>query len=197
MSDMLRQRSALDDYKTATNLFTNLAGVFAVTIEVFMHRYMGHRYLGGKGLAALIVIPMFGAFCFPHHSQTGLLLFLGLYVIAALKVQGESKRLRAKGVVVHSRYNGWPKKLKIGASAEQEQRMKSFNEPLVAATLGALTYWAFDQPLGAYLMVSAFALGITNTMYRVKTGRQEDDLIDARIDQELLAERVREHLGGR
>lgn len=190
MADMLQNRTPQQDFRATANLVANLAGVFSVTTEVFLHRWMGPRYLGGKGAIALIVIPVFGALCFPHHSQTGLWLFMGLYILAALKVQGEAKQLRAKGVDIHSRYNGWPKKLKLNASADQERRVKSFEEPLVVATMGAIIYYFFDQPLGAYLMVSGCSLAFTNSLYRIKTERRDDDMRDAMIEQQMMADRM-------
>jgi len=190
MADMLQNRTPQQDFRATANLVANLAGVFSVTTEVFAHRFFGHRYIGGKGAIALIVIPVFGALCFPHHSQTGLWLFLGLYALAALKAQGEANRLHRQNAGIHSRYNGWPKKLKLDASPELEQRVKSFEEPLVVATMGAITYYFFDQPLGAYLMVSGCSLAFTNSLYRIKTERRDDDMRDAMIEQQMMADRM-------
>ena len=190
MADMLQNRTPQQDFRATANLVANLAGVFSVTTEVFAHRYFGHRYIGGKGAIALIVIRVFGALCFPHHSQAGLWLFMGLYALAALKAQGEAKQLRAKGAAIHSRYNGWPKRLKLDAGEAAERRVKSFEEPLVVATMGALVYMGFDQPLGAYLMVSGCSLAFTNSLYRIKTERQDDDMRDAMIEQQMLSGRM-------
>lgn len=190
MADMLQQRTPQQDFRATANLVANLAGVFSVITEVFAHRCFGHRYIGGKGALALIVIPVFGALCFPHHSQTGLWLFVGLYALAALKAQGEANRLHRQNAGIHSRYNGWPKKLKLDAGEAQERRVKSFEEPLVVATIGAIIYYFFDQPLGALLMVSGCSLAFTNSLYRIKTERQDDDMRDALIEQQMMAGRM-------
>ncbi|MBX7074061.1 MAG: hypothetical protein K1X71_13020 [Pirellulales bacterium] len=190
MADMLQPRSPQQDFRNTANVAVGLAGVFAVTSEVFLHRCFGHRYLGGKAGTALIVIPVFGALCFPHHSQVGLTVFWCLYLLALLKAQGEAKQLRAKGVDIHSRYNGWPKKLKLGASEQRERRVKTCEEPMVVAIMGALVYLGFDQPLGGYLMVSGCSLAFTNSLYRIKAERQDDDMRDAMIEQQMMADRM-------
>lgn len=190
MSDLLQPRSPQQDFRNTANAVAGLAGVFAVTSEVFLHRCFGHRYLGGKAVLALIVIPVFGALCFPHHSQVGLTVFWGLYLLALLKALGEAKQLRAKGVNIHSRYNGWPRKLKLDASEERERRVKTSEEPIVVAIMGVLVYLGFDQPLGGFLMVSGCSLAFTNGLCRIKTERQDDDMRDALIEQKMMADRM-------
>jgi hypothetical protein len=190
MSDLLEPRSPQQDFRITANFAAGLAGVFAVMTEVFAHRWFGHRYLAGKAVAALLVIPVFGVLCFPYNSQFGLTLFWCFYLLALLKAQGEAKRLRAQGVAIHSRYNGWPKKLKVGASEAQERRVKSVEEPMVVAVMGTLVYLFFDQPLGGLLMVSGCSLAFTNTLCRIKTERQDDDMRDAMLEQEMMAERM-------
>ena len=80
MSDMLEPRSPLQDAKGIANVLVFFFRVGSVTVEVFLHKHFGVRYFGGQAVAALLVVPLFGALLYPEHDQRPLLTFLGLFL---------------------------------------------------------------------------------------------------------------------
>lgn len=195
MGNMLEPRTPQQDMQSSANVAAFLARVGACSVEPFLHKHFGVNYFGLQAFAVLIVAPVFGALAFPHHNLMPLMVFLGLYLLAVLRAKGEAQRLRARGVNIHTRFNGWPRSLKLSASAEQEQRCKSIGEPLLVGIWGTLIYLGFNQPLGAWLIFAACSLGVSNGMYRMRVQRQVDDMSDAMIEQEMLAEEVRRMRG--
>jgi len=81
MSDMLQQRSPRQEMRGIANLLMFVARVASVTVEVFLHRQFGPRYIGGQAAAGLLVVPVFGALLYPHHDQRPLLVFVGLFLL--------------------------------------------------------------------------------------------------------------------
>lgn len=195
MGNMLEPNTPQDDARSSLNIAAFLARVGAASVEPFLHKQFGTAYFGLQAFAVLIVAPVFGALCFPHHDQGPLMVFLGLYIMAVLCARSEAFRLRQKGVILHTRFNGWPRGLAYSVSAEKEQRYKSIGEPLLVSVWGTLIYLSWSPPLGAWLIFAACSLGVTNGMYRIRTERQVDNILDAQIEQEMMADRLRDLRG--
>ena len=47
----------IQDTKNAINWLMFFVQIYSTAIEVFLHRDMGHRYLGFQAVAVLIVVP--------------------------------------------------------------------------------------------------------------------------------------------
>ncbi len=195
MSNMLEPRSGQQDVRSGVNIAAFFVETCAVTMEVFLHRHFGRRYFDAKAAAPLLIIPLFGALCFPQHDQGPLLLFLLLYLVGLVCARSEAERLHKKGIIVHSRYNGWPRSLPPTSTPDQELRAKSLGEPFLVGLWGAVFFVGWNAPLGAYFIVAAISLAASNCMYRMKVEREVADMSDALIEQQMRAERFRDLQG--
>lgn len=167
-----------------------VASAFAVTLEVFLRREMGSRYLDRQAAAAVLLIPGFGLF-FPERDLRPLMWFLGAYLLACSVVRARSLRRRFRGEEEHSRYSGWPVVLRLPLVRRlREARAKAIAEPLLVWIAGGLTL-AASVPLGAYLMTAALCLLLCEGMRRGYDAQRLMDMKDALSDQRRLAERFR------
>ncbi len=95
-----------------TNSFENnmavamfLVNTWAVSIEVFLHKGIGSRYLGFQAAAVLGLIPIYSLF-WEGYDIEPLMLFLVAYVLALL-----ARRLSKQQYSGHSFYCGFPRLL--------------------------------------------------------------------------------------
>jgi hypothetical protein len=161
---------------------------WATSLEVFLHRDIGERYLGWNAAAVLVLVPLYmlGWEGYDARPMEGFLLaFLGMCAVSRMAIF----RRRLQGGSCHSLYTGWPRFL--GAKAKiTELRMKQVYEPIGVFVLG-LTFRDYEGPLATYLMIGAVCLFISvsasGTLERIRSL----DLNDAVIEQELAAERFR------
>lgn len=174
----------------AINAVWLVASAFAVTVEVFLRREMGSRYLERQAALAVLLIPGFGLF-FPEEDLRPLLWFLGAYLAACTVVRVRSLRRRFRGEEEHSRYNGTPIILRWPLLRRlTEARAKMTVEPALVWLAGGLTMNA-SVPLGAYVMVCAFCLMLCDGMRRAFDAQRDMDLKDQLSDQRRMAERFR------
>ncbi|MBL9081602.1 MAG: hypothetical protein JNK76_07335 [Planctomycetales bacterium] len=168
---------------------------FATSLEVFLHRGLGSRYLGLQAAAVLVLVPLFGC-AWEGHDLTALLLFLPAYLVMCLVARGDMLRRRLRGEHCHTQYSGWPRLLKPGARMT-ELGCKQFCEPLLAFAAGFVVYQLNERPFGGYLMFSAVCLAISTNVDVALDRLRAENMNDAVIEQELLAERFRRMRGER
>jgi hypothetical protein len=77
-----------------------------------------------------------------------------------------------------------------------EVTFKRFFEPALVAILGVL-YLPSDEPLGTYLIIGAYCMSFTTGLSAVHEQARLMDLNDSLIDQQALAEQLRERRGDR
>lgn len=162
---------------------------FAVSLEVFLHRGLGSRYLGLQAAAVLVLVPLFGC-AWEGHDLTALLLFLPAYLLMCLVARADMFRRRRRGEHCHTQYSGWPRLLKPGARMT-ELSCKQYVEPLLALAAGFVLHQLGERPLGAYVMFSAVCLAISTNVDVAIDRLRAENMNDAVIEQELLAERFR------
>ncbi len=185
----------LDDARTGMNLLAAVTRAWAVSMEVFLHRNMGARYPGLPGAAVLLLVPAWGCF-WGGHDLRPLFVFLGAYLVACVCHRIDFlRRSRRIGVTGHSYYNGLPRVWRF-VPALPELRVKQVVEPLVVLVVG-LGCAVWNRPLGGYLIGGAVSLFVSGGLCELLTRQQAMDLNDDMIDQEILAERVRELRGDR
>lgn len=167
--------------------------VWGVSLEVFLHRGMGDRYLGNQAAAVLLLVPLYASF-WKGYDVRPLLYYLVFYVLACWISRWKSARARARGELCHSRYSGWPRFLGPKARVD-EITMKRFYEPAMACAIGWTIRYSYNVPLGTFVMIGSWCLfswvGISHAYHEAKAR----DLNDAAIEQELLAGRFREMRG--
>jgi hypothetical protein len=94
--------------QTAGGILIFVARAFASSLEVTLRRNFGSRYFGMHALGTLVSVPLWMAFW--NGEDTGpLVWFWWFMVLMFLRARVETARMTAKGVVVHTRYNGWPR----------------------------------------------------------------------------------------
>lgn len=174
---------------TLLGLVSLVARTLATSVEPFLHRRFGSRYFG---IHAGCVFPAILIWCcnWRGYDVRPLLLYAGLYAVAVILARAETGRLEAKGEVIHSQYNGWPRLLSLrGFRNLREQTAKAIEPYLMFLIGGVLITWS--PPLGSYLMVAGggllVSIGLAETCQRVR----DRDLQDALIDQRISANRLR------
>lgn len=184
----------VQDAKRAFSFLAFASQVLAYPVEVWLRTGMGPQYGGVTALVALFAVPMWSVF-FPGESPTGLWLFWLGFLVMQLRARIETTRMIAKGEVIHSRYNGWPR-LARAFKSMPESRIKAAIEPL-AVFLTALAVMEGSAPLGTYLIAAALALAFNNALIDAVSKARARELNDALIEQQQLAERFRQMRGDR
>jgi len=175
----------------AVNVIALVVQSLAVTVEVFIRRRMGSRYLDRQAAVALLLIPGFGLL-WPEHDLEPLMWFLAAFLVATTLVRIRSLRRRFRGEEEHSRYNGWPVILSWPVFRRlSEAKAKALAEPFLAFGVGGVTT-NVSVPLGAYLMAAAFGLMFSDGMLRAFEQQRLLDLKDQLADQRRIAERFRD-----
>jgi hypothetical protein len=175
------------------NVFLFVCHAWATSVEVFLHRAPGSRYLGLQAAAVLLLVPLNVLF-WKHHDIRGLLWFIPVYLMMCIFARiGMLLRWR-RGEFCHSYYSGWPRIM--GSKAKcSELTFKRFFEPVLVLAVGYLFYEFGQEPLGAYLMWAAVCLFISVNASAHFHHLQAIDLRDSIIYQERLAERFRKLRG--
>ncbi|MBL8827916.1 MAG: hypothetical protein JNM18_13145 [Planctomycetaceae bacterium] len=166
-----------------------ICGSLATSVEVFIHRDIGERYLGTQAAAVLVIVPLFGL-GWEGYDLRLLFWFLPAYLVMCLIARIGMLKRRWRGEQGHSYYTGWPRGFS-GRGKVSELTMKRFLEPLAILTIGGFVC-ALDPPLGTYLMFAAGGLFISVNLSAEEDRTRVLDMHDAVIHQELIAERFRD-----
>lgn len=173
----------LTDSRLALNWVVFLITVYATSVEVFLRKRMGRRFLGWQAVAVIPVVMVHASFCQPRRPD-GLILFLGLYLIMCVCQRIGMLITAWRGRVVHSRYNGFPLCLPENGRWDEVQ-FKRWGDPLVVAFIGFVVTSELDRPLGMYLLGAALALHLQGWLIQFYESTQRLDLRDAAIEQQL------------
>lgn len=188
----IRQR-----FMSSLGLLSFIAGVFAVSVEVFLHRSrtFGERYVGLQGVAALLAIPGFSIF-WPGYDCTPLLYLLLAYGLRCFWIRMSILWRRSRGgPQVHSYYTGVTRFPRLEARIG-ERRVKSIVEPAFVILIGAVAH-DFSAPLGSYLMLAGVGLLVSTTLSLLLERQRALDLFDASIESRQAAERFGSLSGNR
>ncbi|MBX6312462.1 MAG: hypothetical protein IRY99_06010 [Isosphaeraceae bacterium] len=160
----------------------------AVSLEVFMHRDFGERYLGPQAAFAFPLVLIY-SLLWGGDDATAMHYFLGAYAVFFVGARSAAVARRRRGGQVHSYYCGWPLVMRL-LPARDELKVKSKIEPLLAATIGFLLLSAAPS-LGLYIVIGSLCL-VAKTDEQIKAERETMfDLNDAVLEQEWRAERFR------
>ena len=186
-----QQEAKPDSGVTLLGLVAFVSRTLATSVEVFLHRGFGERFLGRHSAAVILAVFVFAGL---HGGDVrGLLAFLVTYLVACAFVHIGIMRRRRRGEVEHSFYNGRPFFLSWRIFKKVSEKSAKAVEPILVFLIGCL-FMPVSHALGAYLMVASVGLlvsvGLAETYQRVR----QLDLQDALIDQRIVANRLR---GGR
>lgn len=166
----------------------------AASVEVFLHRGIGERYLGWQAAAVLVIVPLFGL-GWEGYDQGPMMLFLMAFLFMCFCARISSIVRRVRGRPGHTFYTGWPRIMSDRAKWS-EMTIKRFVEPLIVLCIGFL-FLLVSPPLGAYLMTAAVGLFMSVSAIDLEDRTRALDMHDAVIHQEVVAERFRDMRGER
>jgi len=160
----------------------------ALTIELVLHdvRTFGVRYIGPRAVAAVLVMFVFAGF---HPDENCTPLTILMVATIALSVVGQiiASIRQWRGVAVHSRYGGRPYLARVLPFSEVTIKRL---EPLLAFGAGWAMY-AFNPPLGSFVVTSAICLAIRIGIERIGSKERALNMNDAMIEQTMALESVR------
>jgi hypothetical protein len=178
------------------NLAVFLMQTLATSIQVFIRGGFGARYLGLNAAAVLVVVPLF--FAFKRVTDFGEIGFYLTMYVAMCCLHNHGVKLRLKrGEVWHSYYDGQPVLQRFFPRLKcSEVTFKRWFEPCLV--IGAGLLWAeSNEPIGTYLMLCGASIACLTHFYQVQEATRLNDLNDSILDQQALAERLRESRGDR
>ncbi len=162
---------------------------WAVSIEVFLHRGIGERYVGAQGAAVLLLVPVY-CLGWEGYDLAPMMYFLAAYLVMCLLARLEVIARRRRGEYGHSQYTGRPLIMRLFPGWD-EVKVKANTEPLLVVIIGCLTF-ALSPPLCFYLIIAAICLAAKTNGEAVLEHQFTLDLNDAVIEQEVRAERFRD-----
>lgn len=183
--------SSLQTFRGNMNLVMWIIRIWAVSLEMFLHRNLGERYLGLQAGLALLLMSFYSLY-WQGYDARAFIWFMVLYLAMWVKARWENSAARRRGEVYHSRYTGWPSV--VGPKTKfSERTAKRYVEPgfVLAFGLTLRGFWG-EMPLGTYLVIGSVFLFLSVQLSATVTRAQEMDLNDAVIEQEYIAEQFRE-----
>jgi hypothetical protein len=173
----------------AKTILTLVVHAWAVSVEVFLRRGFGSRYIGLQAALVLLLVPFY-ALIWNGHDPRPMFLFLVAYLglVAFARIGVLFRVLR--GDQRHSGYSGWPRCLN-SRSRICEIKVKKFVEPFVVLAIGGLI-GNHNPPLAIYLVIASFCLMVTVHESDNWIRRRATDMNDAVLDQQVIAERFRD-----
>ena len=160
----------------------------ALTVEVFLHRGFGARYIG-CGFMGMVVMFVF-SMCFPDQNPRPLLCFIAVYgVVWVITAICTLIRFWRGKNAVHSLYTGRPYLWRL-LESWKEQNVK-YVEALALILLGYGVH-RLNHPLGDYLMVAASIVLMRGYNLAAQRRSRAIEMNDSVIEQRLVAERFRD-----
>lgn len=177
------------DIQSSMNLLMVVLHIYSTSIEVFLHRGMGARYLGLQAVFVLFLVPLHTGFMRTKDpSLTGL--FLLAYLGACLGQRAFILARNRTGQVVHSRYNGYP--WLLGAKSRfDELNWKGRAEPLLILA-GGLLFAVIDEGFGSYIMTAGGAMFFKNLLHQQLRSEELMDMQDSLVEQQQWAAQFRQ-----
>jgi hypothetical protein len=170
------------------NLFYILLYGHALTCTVFLRTSFGREGIGLAGMAGFFIIMFYGGMM----NSYAMFYFLGAYLLAVIGQRMKQFDNWRKGIVVHSRYNGFPiVAWKLFPRIKTEGNAKAA-EAFLCLGLGWLLMTFVDQPLGWYVMAGFLSILFSEAFIVEAQRRRLQAMRDAEIEQQCLADAYRE-----
>ena len=177
----------------AGNWLRFLIESWAISVEVFIRKGFGVRYVGSKGAMVLLIVPMVIIFFSQEHDPRPLCWFLLAYLVMCVFRRVGALRRQTLGDTTHSFYSGRPRLMGLFRFLS-EVTVKQFVEPLFVALTGAFI-GNYNAPLGMYLLIAAACVGVSVFNSEMSVRRRVMEMTDAVNEQQVVAERFREIQG--
>jgi hypothetical protein len=162
-----------------------LANAHALTCTVFIRTDFGREGIGLHGLVAMLMILFYGSFlnCYPMFP------FFLLWMLAVICQRIRQLINWRRGVILHSRYNGYPWLSKRLFPRMSELNARGVDAFLCLAIGGLLAQ--FNQPLGWFVMAGFVSILFSEAVMVEFNRRRLQAMRDAEIEQRYLAEQYK------
>lgn len=179
----------LTDNQKSMNLFVTICHIYSTSVEVFMRRGFGERYLGAQAVFALFLIPLHMSFMQTEDpALIGYTMFC--YVVACFCHRVVTQHRIRTGQREHSYYDGWP--IALGRKTTiNEQDWKAWGDPIIIVLVGVFFAFA-DRGFGSFFITAGVAMFIKNHLVHQLHSAKVMDLHDNMIEQKQLAARFRQ-----
>jgi hypothetical protein len=162
-----------------------LANAHATCVTIFTRSRFGVEALGVRGLAAFVLMVVYGGLRAP-----GMFLYLGVWLLALMIQRISTFRLVRQGWRAHSRYAGYPA-LAMKLPGVSERTAVMLIEPLLCVLVGALIYCTVSEGVGVFVMLSFVSLLFRLALDQEITRKRVQKMRDAELEQRYLADRFR------
>ncbi len=179
----------IQDAQQAASILVLAAQVMAAPVEVVLRTRFGRRYFGVTAFLGFLAIPMWMLF-WPEEDPRPILIFWGLHFVMQLRARIEGIIMVARGDLVHTRYNGWPRLARVFKNTH-EHKLKANTEPALVMLIG-LCLLPLSAPLGSYLVVSGISLGVVAGVIESVERNRALSMHDAWLEQQDQAARFRD-----
>jgi hypothetical protein len=173
--------------ETTRQLMEGSFRAICLTVEVFLHRGFGSRYVSG-GFLGVIVIYLFSLMFNPQDISPLLgfaFVYLIVWLITTLCVLIRYCRGKDK---MHAKYTGRPILWRL-LPGWKEDKVKHLEAVIVIAAGYGVHY--LNAPLGCYIMTAAVVLLLRNYARVSELRRRAVDMNDKVIEQNIVAEHFR------
>lgn len=183
-----QQRSQPGDMLTLGESFKSLnalAHAHACTVTPFFRTDFGAEGIGLHGLIGGGMILAWGCYanCYP------MFIFFFIWIIALAIQRAKTFLNWRRGVIVHTRYNGYPWLARRFFPRLSEPNAKAV-EAFACLGIGGLLA-QFWPPLGWYVMAGFVSIMFTEAVIAETAKRRLQAMRDAEIEQRYLAERYK------
>jgi len=183
-----QQRSQPGDMLTLGESFKSLnalAHAHACTVTPFLRTDFGSEGIGLHGLIGGGMILGWGCYanCYP------MFIFFLIWIVALAIQRAKTFLNWRRGVIVHTRYNGYPWIVRRFFPRLSEPNAKAV-EAFACLGIGGLLA-QFWPPLGWYVMAGFVSIMVTEAVIAETAKRRLQAMRDAEIEQRYLAERYK------
>jgi len=188
MFEFQQQRDDRNDMKGGFNFAYFVLHGFATSVTPFTRTHFGREAFGVSSLMALLLIIGFGSF----GNSPAMWVYLLLWLLAVMRQRVTQMQDRKKGLIVHSRYQGYPwLGFKLFPRIKDEGNAKGA-EAFLVMSVGALLGYCLDPVLGVFLALGGIGSLFIEAFAVEVMKKRLQDMRDAEIEQMDLAERFRD-----
>jgi hypothetical protein len=181
-----QQANERDDMQGAFNVVYLLLNGHASCVTPFFRKDFGKEAFTFSGMVAFILILAWGSFA----NSAGMWLFLQLWLFAMLMQRLKGIQNRMRGVVVHSRYNGYPwLSWKLFPWIKDQTNARGA-DGIISIALG-IGLAQLDPAVGWFIGAAGFSLLFTEALIVELRKKRLQAMRDAEIEQRYLAEHYR------
>jgi hypothetical protein len=169
------------DKPDSMGLAVFLVDIWAMALQVPMRRMVGKNFIDMRGVMALVFVFFYGGL----WNSLPVFVWLGIYVVSVVAHRIATLRRHYRGVVLHSRYNGYPWLGVFMRRPWDETRVKMVLEPLLAMFVGAMVS-PYGESSAMFFFGGAVCMFLDSTLIEVQQQKRVDDLNDASIESKDL-----------